>query len=105
MGIEVLVDLLDLILAQTVYNLGRNFVRNLRNQQVKVVNSVDLLQNISGILYKSLLINVDKQVEVKSVSSDDFKSLKVQFLDHFIFHLIDHDEFGVDSFKISSGKL
>lgn len=105
MGVKVLVYLLDLVLAQTVDNLGRNFVWNLRNQQVKVVNSVDLLQNLSGVLYKSLLVNVNKQVEVKSVSSDDFKSLEVQFLVHFILDLIDHNELGVDSFKVSSGKL
>lgn len=60
MGVKVLVNLLDLILAQTVYNLSRNFVRNLWNKQVKVVNSVDLLQNLSGVLYKPLLVNVDK---------------------------------------------
>jgi hypothetical protein len=39
------------------------------------------------------------------VSSDDFKSLEIQFLVHFILDLIDHNEFGIDSFKISSGKL
>ena len=39
------------------------------------------------------------------MSSDDFKSLEIQFLVHFILDLIDHNEFGIDSFKISSWKL
>lgn len=39
------------------------------------------------------------------MGSDDFKSLEIHFLVHFILDLIDHNEFGIDSLKISSGKL
>jgi len=39
------------------------------------------------------------------MSSDNLEGLFVFFLLHFVFNFIDHDDFRVDSLKISSWKL
>jgi hypothetical protein len=105
MRLVVLADFLKLILTQTVHNFRWHLFRNLRNEQVQVINSMNFFKNLPSIFHKSFLIDIHDQVVIESMRADNLKCLPVKFLFHFIFDFCDHEKFRVNGLKIASGEL
>lgn len=66
---------------------------------------MDFSEDLLSVLYESFLVNIDEEIEIKTMSSDNLEGFFVLFLLHFVFNLIDHDDFRVDSLKVSSWEL
>lgn len=66
---------------------------------------MDFSENLLSVLYESFLVNIDEKIEIKTMSSDNLEGFFVLLLLHFVFNFIDHDDFRVDSLKVSSWEL
>ena len=73
------------------------------DEQVDVVHSLQVYQQVFNILSECLGIDIVEKVEVQFVSSHCFEGLSVPATLEAFLDSVDHNNFGVDSFEIASG--